>query len=178
MLLASDRGHGPAVERAYDLERGGSYRAGRGGDEDARTEPDPCELRQRDPGGEERHREGCALREARTLGERKEPAPLDGHSLRVATSVSSDEAHHPLTVDLACDLGAENRRELRHLRVPPEPDQDVGEVDPARADIDDRLALAGLWLGHLLDDELLRPSDRLQDDCLHRWGSDPGTCPG
>ena len=46
----------------------------------------------------------------------------------------------------------------------PEPDEDVGEVDPPRADVDDVLALSGLGLRHLLDDELLRPADALEDE--------------
>ena len=45
----------------------------------------------------------------------------------------------------------------------PQADQDVREVDSGRADVDERLAVDGLGLGHLLDDELLRPADPLQD---------------
>jgi len=42
-------------------------------------------------------------------------------------------------------------------------DQDVREVDAGCAHLDDSLALAGLGLGHLLDDELLWLADALQD---------------
>ena len=38
---------------------------------------------------------------------------------------------------------------------------------PAARTLDDGLALAGLGLGHLLDDELLRLADALQDGGSH-----------
>ena len=163
-----------AVQRLHDLHRRRTDRACRGGDEHARTERDPHELGERDPRREERHREGGALGEARGLGKRKEPAPVDDDALRVAAALRADEAHHARAVELARDLGAEHGRELGHLRVHPEPDQDVREVDSRGAHVDDRLPVGGLGLGHLLDDELLRPADALQDSGSHRpvnWGS-------
>ena len=66
-------------------------------------------------------------------------------------------------VRVARDLGAEHGRELRHLRITAEADQDVREVDPGCADLDELLPVGGFRLGHLLDDELLRPADGLQD---------------
>ena len=50
-------------------------------------------------------------------------------------------------------------RQLRHLRVEAAPDQHVREVDPRRADVDDR---PGCRLGNVLDRE--RTADLVQDD--------------
>ena len=64
-VRAPDRGDRGAVQRPDELDRRRADRAGGRGHEHARAEADPHELGQRDPRGEERHREGGALGEAR-----------------------------------------------------------------------------------------------------------------
>ena len=161
LLRAPDRRDRPAVQCADDLDGGRADRARGSGDQHARAERDAHELRQRNPRREEGHREGSPLGEARRGRQREEPARVDRDALCVAAPFAANEAHDALAVELACDLGAEHRRELRHLRVHPAADEDVREVDPRRAHLDDGLTVGGLGLGHLLDDELLGLADRL-----------------
>ena len=163
LLGAADRCDRLAVQRAHDLDGRRADRACGSGDQHACAERDPYELRQRDPRREEGHRKGSPLGEARRGRERKEPARVDRDALGVAAALAANEAHDTLAVELARDLGAEHRRELGHLGVHPATDQDVREVDARRAHLDDGLTVAGLGLGHLLDDELLGLADALQD---------------
>ena len=158
LLLAPDRRDRRAVQRLHELDRGGADRARGRGHEDARAEPDAEELRQRDPRGQERHREGGALREARAGRQREQPAPVGGDALRVAASLAAHEAHDALALELARELRPEHRRQLRHLRVVTEADEHVREVDPARADVHDGGAVGRDRLLDLLHDELLRPA--------------------
>ena len=126
------------------------------------------ELCQRDPRREEGHRKGSPFGEARRGRKREEPARVDRDALSVAAALAANEAHDALAVELARDLGSQHRRELRHLRVHPAADQDVREVDAGCTHLDDGLALSGLGLGHLLDDELLGLADTLQDSGSQR----------
>ena len=77
LLGAADRGDGRAVQRADDLNRRRTDRTRRRGDEHARAEGDASELGEGDPGGQERHREGGALREGGLRRKRQEPPPVD-----------------------------------------------------------------------------------------------------
>ncbi len=104
-------------------------------------------------------------RTSQLSGSGKQPARVERDALRVATSVHAREAQNAPPVDLARDLGAEECGELRHLRVAAEADQDVGEVDPGRAHVDDVLAVAGGGLGHVPEDEVLRPTDPFEQNC-------------
>ncbi len=67
------------------------------------------------------------------------------------------EGEHAPAVEVAGDLVAEDRRQLRRLRVAAEPHQDIGEVDTGRADLDEGLSLGHVRLGHILYGE--RPAD-------------------
>ena len=95
--------------------------------------------------------------------------PLDRHAFGVPAAPASprNEAHDASAVELTGDLRSEHGRELRRLRVHAEPDQDVGEVDPRRPDVDDHLAVACLGLRNVLDGELIRPADALQNSGPH-----------
>src|SRR5919106_4018263 len=165
LLLASDRRDRSTVQRPHELDRRGAYGSGRRRDEHARTEPHPQQLRQRDPGGEERHRECSTLGEARAGRQRKQPAGVDRDPLGVPAALPADEAHDAVAVELTCDLGAEHGRQLGHLRIAAEPPEDVGEVDPTRADVDDGLPVAAARLVDVLHDEILGASGGGENYC-------------
>src|SRR5207253_10433289 len=67
---------------------------------------------------------------------------------------------HPLAVELAGDLGAEDGRQVRRLRIPTGANQHVHEVDPGGTDVEhDTLRLLDLP-----DVELVRPPGPFEDD--------------
>ena len=137
------------AERARDLDRRGTDAAGRRIHEHGRAFAQNDLTRQRDVGGEEGEQERRALGERRVLGQRHERRAVDRRELGVAATTG--ERHHARPVlELAAELGADDRRELRHLRVLAAPDQDVGEVERGRTDVDKRLTVADLGVRDVL----------------------------
>ena len=57
--------------------------------------------------------------------------------------------------------------ELRGLRVAAQANEHVREVDSRRPDVDDRLTLGSLGLGHLPDGQLFRPAGSFENDGSH-----------
>ena len=141
LLRRADRGDDARAERARDLDRRGADAAGRRVHEHRRAVLAAHLPRQRDVRGEEREEERRALGERRA---RRAAARARARSTAASSAYAPprDERHHARPVlELARELDAEHRRELRHLRVAAAPDQDVEEVDPGRAHAHERLAV-------------------------------------
>ena len=72
---------------------------------------------------------------------------------------------YPPIADVTRDLVPEDRRQLRRLGIHAVLDQDVGEVDSRRLDLEEGLSFAGLRLRHVLDRE--GTTGLVQDRGLH-----------
>ena len=118
--------------------------------EHVRVGMDPGLAGHRDPGGQVRGQERGALGVARARRQVEHPLVLDGDALGVAAAGVPHEREHASAVDVAGDLVAEDRRQLRRLRVHAVLDQHVGEVDPGRAHLEQGLSLGHVRFGHVL----------------------------
>src|SRR5438067_13869043 len=94
--------------------------------------------------GQVRGEEGGATRIGGVVGQGKGPVRVDFDALGITARRAGKRQHAP-AVEIAGDLVPEHVREFRHLRVEAAADQDVGEVDPGRPDVDDR----ALWFGNV-----------------------------
>src|SRR3954468_1373446 len=86
-----------------------------------------------------RREEGRSGRIGRAVRERERPLRVDLDALRVPAG-RAREREHTTPVEIARNLVSEHVRQRGHLWVEAAPDQDVGEVDPGGADVDDRAA--------------------------------------
>src|SRR5262245_33038969 len=84
------------------------------------------------------------------LRQRERPLRIDVDALRVSAR-GAWQRNDAAAIEISRHLVPEDVRQLRHLRVEPAPDQDVGEVDAGRADVDDGLAVG---LRHVLEREV------------------------
>ena len=166
-LLAPDGGRDARAGRLPDLDRGGAHAAGPAVHEQvlARTQRGLGE--DRVVGGREDLREPARLGPVERVRDRHRGALV--HQRELGLAAAADHRHHAVALGEAARARAERRHLARQLqagdvrgrpgrrRIGAAPLQHVGAVQAGAAHAHEHLALAGLRIGALLDDELPVP---------------------
>ena len=160
----ADGGGDLGAGRDTELHAGGADAAGRAVDEQALAGPQAGLREERVVRGGEHLRNGAGLDPAQALGHRHQLALVDDAQLGLPAA--ADHRHDAIAVGESLGAGPAGRhlageleardvlRRARRRRVMPAELMDVGTVEAGRADADQHLARARLWIGVLGDDEL------------------------
>ena len=150
------------AETLRELDRSGADASRACVHQNGRAVPDAHLMVERDVRGQVRGEERSTGGIRRSVRQVEHPLRIDVDALGVTAGAPRQRNDAP-PVELAGDLAAEYVRQLGHLRIEPSSNEDVREVDPRCANVNDVLAFC---IGHFFECEVT--AHLAEDDGLHR----------